>query len=77
MHIKIDYNIGKGKHTKASLVPITSVANVIIIFEKMNFRMMKEFDIQLYILHHGRDYIDIYYWIGIYENSNHNAWILF
>ena len=66
MHIKIDYNTGKGEHTKASLMPVTFVANVITIFEENNFGMVKEYDIQLYILGYGRDYTDIVYWVGIF-----------
>ena len=42
------------------------MANGIIIFVEMNFGMVKEFDILLYILGHGRDYIDIVYWVGIF-----------
>ena len=38
---------------------VTFVANKIAIFEKINFGMVTEFDIQLYILDHGRDYTDI------------------
>ena len=44
-------------------MPVTYVANGIIIFVEMNFGMVKEFDIQLYILGHGRDYIDIVCWL--------------
>lgn len=37
---------------------VTSVANGMTIFEKMNFGIVKEFDIQFYILDHGWNYTD-------------------
>ena len=45
---------------------VTSVGNGITIFEEINFGTVKEFDIQLYILGHGRDYTNIVYWVGIF-----------
>ena len=46
-------------------MPVTSVTNEITIFEEMNFKMVNEFNIWLYILSHGRDYTDIVYGVGI------------
>ena len=54
-------------------MPVTSVANRRTIFEEMNFGMVTEFHLHLYILGHGRDYTD---WIPSHVSQDRDMFIL-